>query len=106
MKPTRMMDKYIRHTMPMIGSRSESVGFVLHQQLYHVQGNAIFPSNLSFWYPIGGAKLALEKLPDPLSSALPTSMRVTGGSADKIGFWNEGIHCFSMRSHSLELINQ
>ena len=55
------------------------------------QGNTIFPSNLDFWYSIGGAKLALKNLTDPLSSALPTSMQVTGGSGD-IGFWNEGAY--------------
>ena len=55
------------------------------------QGDTIFPSNLDFWYSIGGAHLQLKNLSNPLSSALPTSMQVTGGSADTIGFWNEGM---------------
>ncbi len=55
------------------------------------QGNKIFPSNLAYWYSIGGAELALANLSAPLSSALPTSLMVTAkGSADQIGFWNEG----------------
>lgn len=54
------------------------------------QGNTIFPSNLWWWHPIGDVHLALSNLSDPLSTALPTSMQVTGGSAEEIGFWNEG----------------
>ena len=54
------------------------------------QGDIIFPKNLDFWYPIGGVGLSLANLSTPLSSALPTSMQITGGSADTIGFWNEG----------------
>jgi alpha-N-arabinofuranosidase len=54
------------------------------------QGNTIFPANLWWWYPIGGVDLALSNLSDPLSSALPSSMQVTGGSASEVGFWNEG----------------
>ena len=54
------------------------------------QGNTIFPTNLWFWHPLGGAHLAISNLSDPLSEALPSSMQVTGGSADEIGFWNEG----------------
>jgi hypothetical protein len=45
---------------------------------------------LSWWYPIGGVDLTLSNLSDPLSSALPLSMQVTGGSAGEVGFWNEG----------------
>lgn len=56
------------------------------------QGDKIFPKNLDYWYPIGGAKLSLSNLTDPLSEALTTSMRVEagGGNATDIGFWNEG----------------
>lgn len=54
------------------------------------QGNEIYPSNLWWWYSIGGAHLSLKNLSNPLSDALPTSMQVKGGSADTIGFWNEG----------------
>ena len=55
------------------------------------QVNSYYPSNLSYWYPIGDVSLALSNLSDPLSSALPTSMQVNGGSTDTIGFWNEGL---------------
>ncbi len=54
------------------------------------QGNEIYPSNLWWWHPLGGADLALKNLSNPLSDALPTSMQVRGGSEDTIGFWNEG----------------
>jgi alpha-L-arabinofuranosidase len=54
------------------------------------QGSTIYPSSLAWWYSIGGAQLALKNLSDPLSTALPSSMEVTGGSAEEIGFWNEG----------------
>lgn len=57
------------------------------------QGDEIFPKNLDFWYSLGGAKLALSNDTKPLSQALPTSMEVTGGSDDTIGFWNQGKLC-------------
>jgi alpha-N-arabinofuranosidase len=54
------------------------------------QGSSIFPSSLQFWYPIGGAHIALKNLSSPLSDALPTSIQVQGGDEDTVGFWNEG----------------
>lgn len=54
------------------------------------QGDELFPKNLGYWYPLGGAELALSNDSTPLSQALPTSMQVTGGNAETIGFWNEG----------------
>ncbi|KAK3720917.1 hypothetical protein LTR37_003580 [Vermiconidia calcicola] len=62
------------------------------------QGDRLFPKNLWFWHPIGGTNLHLANLSDPLSSALPTSMQVTGGSEDTIGFWNEGFWGFPVVS--------
>lgn len=54
------------------------------------QGDEIFPKSLAWWHPLGGAKLALSNDSMPLSQALPSSMEVTGGSDETIGFWNEG----------------
>ncbi|KAI0477054.1 glycoside hydrolase [Xylariaceae sp. FL0804] len=65
------------------------------------QGNTIYPKNLDWWHPIGGANLALANLSDPLSEALTTSMQVTGasnGSNEEIGFWNEGFWGFPVVS--------
>jgi len=61
------------------------------------QGNEIYPSNLWWWHPLGGAHLALKNLSNPLSDALPTSMQVRGGSEDTIGFWNEGFWGFPVK---------
>src|ERR1700761_447927 len=61
------------------------------------QGDSIFPKNLWWWHPIGGTHLSLANLADPLSSALPTSMEVKGGSAKEIGFWNEGMYSVRRR---------
>ena len=58
------------------------------------QGNRRFPQNLDYWYPIGGAKLSLSNSTNPLSSALPISMRVQKDSRSndtQVGFWNEGM---------------
>lgn len=63
------------------------------------QGSSIFPSNLGFWHSIGGAELFLANLSTPLSSALPTSMQVTGGTEDTVGFWNEGKDPFESNDH-------
>lgn len=67
------------------------------------QGNTIYPSNLDYWYSIGGAELSLSNLSKPLSSALPTCMTVNvpKGSKGDVGFWNEGwccvFYCGTMR---------
>lgn len=60
------------------------------------QGDEIFPKNLTYWNALGGAKLSLQDLSDPLSDALPTSMQVAVGDAseDTIGFSNEGFWGF------------
>lgn len=43
------------------------------------------------YFPINGAQLTIQKLEQPLSSALPASMRVTASnSTGKVGFKNEG----------------
>ncbi|KAF7198284.1 Alpha-L-arabinofuranosidase A [Pseudocercospora fuligena] len=57
------------------------------------QGDGVFPSNLSFWSAVGDAQLSLLNLSTPLSSALPTSMRVNA-SGSGIGFANEGFWGF------------
>lgn len=49
----------------------------------------IFPSNMAGYKSVGGSALSLQNLSTPLSSALPTSLRVTG-SGEGIGFLNEG----------------
>ncbi|KAJ5223143.1 uncharacterized protein N7469_009383 [Penicillium citrinum] len=54
------------------------------------QGSEKFPSSLDAWTAVGESSLSLQNLSDPLSSALPTSVRVKGsGSAGLInaGFW-------------------
>ncbi|KAJ5999699.1 hypothetical protein N7481_000108 [Penicillium waksmanii] len=54
------------------------------------QGSAKFPSSLDAWTAVGGSSLSLQNLSDPLSSALPTSVRVKGrGTAglSNVGFW-------------------
>lgn len=62
------------------------------------QGDEIFPKNLDYWYPLGGARVALSNDSMPLSQALPTSMQVTGGSEDTVGFWNQGQYSICRRS--------
>ncbi|CAI7673973.1 unnamed protein product [Penicillium pancosmium] len=54
------------------------------------QGSSKFPSSLDAWTAVGGSSLSLQNLSDPLSSALPTSVRVKGsGTAglSNAGFW-------------------
>ncbi|EFQ31294.1 alpha-L-arabinofuranosidase [Colletotrichum graminicola] len=50
-----------------------------------------FPVSLAAWHPVNGAKLALKNLAQPLSSALPVSVQVSGGnSSGAIGLKNDG----------------
>jgi alpha-N-arabinofuranosidase len=43
------------------------------------------------YFPVNGAKLSIQELDEPLSKALPASMRVEAGNGTgKIGFKNEG----------------
>ncbi|CAK4031354.1 ABFa alfa-L-arabinofuranosidase-A [Lecanosticta acicola] len=60
------------------------------------QGDGIFPSNLSFWSPVGDTSLSLQNLSKPLSAALPTSMRV--GGIGELGFSNAGFWGFPVVS--------
>lgn len=53
------------------------------------QGSTAHPSVIEPWYPIGGAELSLHNLTTPLSWALPTSVKVTGGKG-KVGLANPG----------------
>jgi alpha-L-arabinofuranosidase len=55
------------------------------------QGSSIYPSNLDAWYPVGDASLSLQNLSNPLSSALPTSMRLsTNATIGTVGLLNTG----------------
>jgi len=55
------------------------------------QGDDIFPSNLTAWAPVGGTRLSLQTLSEPVSSALPTSVRVsTDGTSGQVGLLNYG----------------
>lgn len=51
----------------------------------------MYPSTLDGWVPVKGSTLALQNLSHPLSSALPTSVRVTGHSKrtglTNLGWW-------------------
>jgi alpha-N-arabinofuranosidase len=54
------------------------------------QGSTTYPSNLDAWSAVGGASLSLQNLTSPLSSALPTSVRVKGKGTSGLsnsGFW-------------------
>ncbi|GAB7364925.1 hypothetical protein MBLNU230_g5713t1 [Neophaeotheca triangularis] len=56
------------------------------------QGSEVFPSTLTAYRPVGDTSLSLQNLSDPLSWALPTSMRVSAGNStsEQVGFLNEG----------------
>ncbi|KAJ5085108.1 hypothetical protein N7532_009879 [Penicillium argentinense] len=54
------------------------------------QGSTKYPSSLDAWTAVGGSSLSLQNLTDPLSSALPTSVRVKGSGTAGLtnaGFW-------------------
>lgn len=54
------------------------------------QGSTKFPSSLDAWTAVGGSSLSLQNLSDPLSSALPTSVKVKGSGTAGLtnaGFW-------------------
>jgi len=54
------------------------------------QGSTTYPSSLDAWTAVGDSTLSLHNLSDPLSSALPTSVKVSGtGIAGLVneGFW-------------------
>lgn len=60
------------------------------------QYSKAFPVSTAHYFPINGASLSIQNLSQPLSKALPASMRVaaggnsTGYNTGKIGFENEG----------------
>ncbi|KAI9705205.1 MAG: hypothetical protein M1820_005352 [Bogoriella megaspora] len=55
------------------------------------QGSPTFPSTLDGYAAVNGASLSLQNLSQPLSTALPTSLRVTTQSnSGKVGFQNYG----------------
>ncbi|KAK3711850.1 hypothetical protein LTR37_009368 [Vermiconidia calcicola] len=50
-----------------------------------------YPVSLDAYRPINGAKLSIQMLDEPLSDALPASMRVRGQAGEgAVGFQNEG----------------
>lgn len=50
-----------------------------------------YPVSTDGYRPVGGAKLSIQMLDEPLSDALTASMRVkTGGTKGQVGFQNEG----------------
>lgn len=52
------------------------------------------------YYPVNGASLSLQNLSQPLSKALPVSMRVTAGNGTgKVGFKNEGYWGMDVKQH-------
>lgn len=52
------------------------------------------------YFPINGASLSIQNLSQPLSKALPASMRVTVGNAKgKTGFKNEGYWGMDVKQH-------
>jgi alpha-N-arabinofuranosidase len=52
------------------------------------------------YFPINGASLSIHELDQPLSKALPASMRVAAGnSTGKIGFKNEGYWGIDVKQH-------
>jgi alpha-N-arabinofuranosidase len=54
-----------------------------------IQNRAFQNSTLEDWSAVGGATLTLDTL-DPLSSALPRSVKVTGGEGRTVGLKNPG----------------
>ena len=59
------------------------------------QGSSTYPSNLSAWSAVGESTLTLQNLSEPLSSALPTSVKVEG--KEIIGLTNEGFWGIDVR---------
>lgn len=55
------------------------------------QFSDLYNVSTAHYFPINGAKLDIKMLDEPLSKALPASMRVTAGkTAGKTGFSNDG----------------
>jgi alpha-L-arabinofuranosidase len=53
------------------------------------QGSDVFPSDLMSWDASKGANLSLD-MANPLSAALPTSVKVTAGGSGMVSLVNEG----------------
>src|SRR4051794_35576779 len=60
------------------------------------QGSTAHPSVVEPWYSSGGAILSVKNLTNPLSWALPTSLRVTGGKG-KVALANPGWWGFDVK---------
>ena len=54
------------------------------------QGSAVHPPTLDPWTPVGEATLSLYNATTPLSSALPTSVKVTPKGSGVVGLSNPG----------------
>lgn len=59
------------------------------------QGSTTFPSSLDAWTAVGDSALSLQNLSSPLSSALPTSVKVAGRGI--VGLSNEGFWGIDVR---------
>ncbi|KAJ5698819.1 hypothetical protein N7462_000824 [Penicillium macrosclerotiorum] len=59
------------------------------------QGSTTYPSSLDAWSAVGDSSLSLQNLSNPLSSALPTSVRVKGKGTS--GFSNSGFWGIDVR---------
>jgi alpha-N-arabinofuranosidase len=64
---------------------------LVQNRAFQYSGN--YTVSTAHYFPINGASLTIQNLTEPLSSALPASMRVAAGngtSTGKIGFKNDG----------------
>ncbi|CAI6341645.1 unnamed protein product [Periconia digitata] len=60
-----------------------------------------YPVSTAHYFPINHANLSIQQLDQPLSKALPASMRVSGGNGTgKIGFKNEGYWGMDVKQHT------
>ncbi|KFA62879.1 hypothetical protein S40285_02260 [Stachybotrys chlorohalonatus IBT 40285] len=66
------------------------------------QYSEAYPVSLSAWHPINGARLALNRLEEPLSDALPVSMQVSASrcSNSSVGFYNDGYWGMDVKQHT------
>jgi alpha-N-arabinofuranosidase len=65
------------------------------------QYSRAFPVSTAHYLPINGASLSINNGTEPLSKALPASMKVAVGNSTvgKIGFENEGYWGIDVRTH-------
>ncbi|ORY07778.1 glycoside hydrolase superfamily [Clohesyomyces aquaticus] len=63
------------------------------------QGSKVHPSVIDPWTAVGGAQLSLQTLSQPLSVALPTSLKVAASSG-RVGIANPGYWGFDIKMKS------